>query len=80
MYIVQWRKSTNESQGKPAQKFTMWLLEQSSESISISKNFLLNKAGQEIINHLRMYRKYRFDFIGLEENIHPVTLEIHKAN
>jgi hypothetical protein len=42
----------------------MWLLEQSSESVSISKKqaetwcfFFLNKAGQEIKNHLRMCRK-----------------------
>jgi hypothetical protein len=57
---VHWKNSTDESEGKPAQKF-----DAAFRTISrISKYFLRNKQkfgnrqAKKIKNHLRMYRKY----------------------
>jgi hypothetical protein len=79
---LHWRISTSESEGKPEQKFNVAFgtILRITKSVSIYKkqagicvSFYWNKAGQEIKNNLRMYRKYWFKFIGLEENIHLVT-------
>ncbi len=43
--------------------------------------FLLNKAsGYKLKKHLRMYRKYWFNFIGFQKNIYLVTQNYKQTN
>ncbi len=68
--IVHWKKLTNENKGKPEQKFdadfvTIFSKKQAKTYI----NFSLELGRLKFKNHLRMYRKYWFNFIGLQKNI-----------
>jgi hypothetical protein len=71
------KKSTNESEGKPQEKFDTAL----GKIFRISKfskkqakpNISREQGRLKLINHFRMYKKYRFNCICLKKNIHLVT-------
>jgi hypothetical protein len=62
---------------KAETEILMQLSELSLELMSVFKEassiFLFHNVAKKCKNHLRMYRMYCFNFIGLQQNIHLVA-------